>query len=484
MLMNPFVSSRPRSTVIFGCVFVLVLGAASMAHAESISELLEKAIYTEETVGDLDAAIQVYKKVVAGGEDSIKAAAEAQFRIGLCYEKQGKSQQANEAFQRVIERFPTAQQLVAKAKSHLPSEPELLPVPWQDGDELQFEMKLPTGMGIGHQVFRVEKVQQEGQDRWECMAWQTVTVNGQRGKSRVLADFETFAPIEGQWRHSMLGEAQATYHQDKVGIQLINRDEPVTLDIEGPVYDNEQAAELFRRLPLKIGYKTQLNIISSLSASKIPLGLNVTKIETIEVPAGQFECFRLTLDIGQTFWVSTDENRFLVRFQVGGVTADLISIRKSGAGQTMTLNNERYSLTLPADWYSYQPSGTNEKGNTTTILIDPDAVISSRIEAGPLDDIKQKQDSPRAWLESSLNEYRKRLQDFSVVGDIQATSIDNRDAADVVFEFQEGDQMMKGRRVTVFGENSAVNLRFTSAADRFDPWQPAVEKIKANLQVK
>lgn len=471
-----------------GCV--LFMSGSGNANAQTVSELLEKAIYTEETVGDLDAAIEAYKKVVADSQDSIQAAAQAQYRIGLCYEKQGQSERASEAFDFVVQRYPTATPWVTKAKSHLPDTPELLPVPWQDGDELHFEMKLATGMGVGYQVYRVTKVQKDGRNLWECSGWQTVTINGQSGKSRVLVDGETFAPIESRWRHSMLGEAEANYQKAKVVIKILKRDEPVTLDFDGPVYDNEQAAEMFRRLPLKDGYKAKVEIISPLGAAKVPLELSVSKLETITAPVGTFECYRLELSIGQTFWISNDENRYIVRFQVGGVTANLISIHHPIADESTPVKNVRFTATLPPNWFAYAPSesgnsGSGDQQKSKTTLIDPDAVMDSRIEAGPLGPIKKKHGTPGEWLKSSLGEYKKVLTGFSMGDDgIQEISIGGRDAAIAVFDFQEGDKAMRGQRMTVFGETSAVNVRFTAQANHLGASQSAIESIQSSLHVQ
>ncbi len=46
----------------------IALGIAVPAAAESAAELLEKGIYTEQTVGDLTAAIEIYKRVVENAE--------------------------------------------------------------------------------------------------------------------------------------------------------------------------------------------------------------------------------------------------------------------------------------------------------------------------------------------------------------------------------------------------------------------------------
>ena len=50
-----------------GFVLAFFLAASVMA-APTASELLQKGIYTQETVGDIDAAIRIYQQVVALGQ--------------------------------------------------------------------------------------------------------------------------------------------------------------------------------------------------------------------------------------------------------------------------------------------------------------------------------------------------------------------------------------------------------------------------------
>jgi len=470
-------------TILSTCTVLLLL--AQPATSANISELLEKGIYTEETVGDLDQAIQLYEKVIDEGKDSQNAAAQAQFRIGRCYAKQGKTEKAAAAFQAVVDNYPQATDWVARAKSKLPGDPELLPVPWGDGDELHLEVKLATGKSVGYQIFRIGKLEKEDRALWECSTWQTVTINGQFGKSRVLVDQETFAPIESQWMHTVLGKAEATYHKGQVVIQLTGKDEPTTLKLKDTVYDNEQAAELFRRLPLEVGFKAKVMIISSLGVAKVPITVDVSKIETIEVPVGKFECFRLNLDLGQTFWISNDEHRYLVRFEAGGVTANLTKIRPYKPNQNITLKHTRFSATLPPNWYAYTPSDSDPEKKTQTTLIAPEASVRSRVNAEPVELVKKEHATPREWLERSLSDNPQLLKGYALSDQgIESTTVAGRDAAVAVYEFLNGDKPRKARRILLFGDTSAVDLRFTTATEEFEKWQPAFDKIIASLKVE
>ena len=132
----------------FGVVVAIV--AAVMAFsgaaraAESPSELLEKGIYTEETVGDLDAAVKLYEQAVAEAKKTEAVAAKAQYRLGLCLLKQGKKEQGIAALEEVGRRFPDQKELVAAARKHLPARPglKLRPPMWGDGESFQYRHRV------------------------------------------------------------------------------------------------------------------------------------------------------------------------------------------------------------------------------------------------------------------------------------------------------------------------------------------------------
>lgn len=98
---------------------VLVMGTASAAWAESAADLLENGLYTEQTVGDLVAAVRIYKKVLTDPQAKKAQKAQAQFRLGMCYMKQRQSAAAQAAFMAVIEKYPDEKLLVAGAKLRL-----------------------------------------------------------------------------------------------------------------------------------------------------------------------------------------------------------------------------------------------------------------------------------------------------------------------------------------------------------------------------
>ncbi len=105
--------------VVAGLAGVVKGQAAAAKEPASPAVLLENGIYTEQTVGDLVAAIRIYKEVLADAAASVDQKAQAQFRLGMCYMKQRNSAEAEKAFRLLISGYPEQKELVEAAKVRL-----------------------------------------------------------------------------------------------------------------------------------------------------------------------------------------------------------------------------------------------------------------------------------------------------------------------------------------------------------------------------
>ncbi len=107
---------------------VVAAGWCGIADADerTPSQLLEKGIYTEETVGDLDKAIEIYQRTIDSAQTNRIILAQAQLRLGLCFLKQGKNDKGTEALQKLIDKYADQKEVVARARKHLPEAPQPL----------------------------------------------------------------------------------------------------------------------------------------------------------------------------------------------------------------------------------------------------------------------------------------------------------------------------------------------------------------------
>ena len=117
---------------------LLLLGSGVFAQKPTTSELLQKGIYLQETVGDLEGAIKIYKQVVGMTEESRANAAQAEYRLGVCLQKKGQQQEALETFRKLVKEYPEQTAVVAQAREFLPGAANIKDNPCQSlEDELK-----------------------------------------------------------------------------------------------------------------------------------------------------------------------------------------------------------------------------------------------------------------------------------------------------------------------------------------------------------
>ncbi len=106
----------------------------------------------------------------------------------------------------------------------------------------------------------------------------------------------------------------------KGAINMGGNEMPVASDLEEPVYGGGTALDVVvASLPLAPGYTTTLRTFDILSQAVQIMVLEVTAVESITVPAGTFEAFKVELKNmdgepgGGTFYINTGADRCVVR---------------------------------------------------------------------------------------------------------------------------------------------------------------------------
>ena len=111
-------------------LLLCVLCGSGFGQNPTASELLQRGIYLQETVGDLDGAIRVYRQIARMARESRAYAAQAEYRLGTCLLKKGQQAEAINTFQRLIKEYPEQPELVAKARLVVEQEPIVI---WKVG---------------------------------------------------------------------------------------------------------------------------------------------------------------------------------------------------------------------------------------------------------------------------------------------------------------------------------------------------------------
>jgi len=94
--------------------------------ADSLTQNLQHGLFEEEANHNLDAAIKAYQAVVSQSDEQRKVVATALFRLGECYRKLGKTNEATAFYQRILREFADQEQLVGLSRENLSKSGSLL----------------------------------------------------------------------------------------------------------------------------------------------------------------------------------------------------------------------------------------------------------------------------------------------------------------------------------------------------------------------
>lgn len=110
-----------RATALPALLVLLLVGGPGrdVLAADPPHLLLEKGLFQENTKGDLDAAITIYKQILADDKARRGYAAQAQLRLLACQVKKGDKAAAAVAFQELLENYPQQIRTMADAPSEL-----------------------------------------------------------------------------------------------------------------------------------------------------------------------------------------------------------------------------------------------------------------------------------------------------------------------------------------------------------------------------
>jgi Tol biopolymer transport system component len=109
-----------RKTVLILASFLALAASLGSLAVQNGYDQFQKALTKERGEGNLEEAIALYQKVVDESKDEALAA-QAQLRIGFCYEKLGREKAllAREAFQKVVDKYPAQTEAARTAREKL-----------------------------------------------------------------------------------------------------------------------------------------------------------------------------------------------------------------------------------------------------------------------------------------------------------------------------------------------------------------------------
>jgi len=220
----------------------------------------------------------------------------------------------------------------------LPAQDIVVSIPWQVGEETSYTI-MDGDKAVGTGVLRID--QEDGQLRLSQHYQSPDFDDG----SSVLVDPQTLKPIEGERVITSKDGALRIDVRYSGGTAEIERraasegkDEERRvdrLDVPEHAYDTGASLFLWRTIPMQVDYQTAYRSMATAVVGKSQenkVTLRVRRQETVEVPAGTFEAWRVEVrapgGVKQTAWYTTDSARRLLKYDSGQYTFVLESVKE------------------------------------------------------------------------------------------------------------------------------------------------------------
>ncbi len=210
-------------------------------------------------------------------------------------------------------------------------------IPFTAGERMAYELRDNTGeivaRGIlsthreGARLVLEQAYRQLGEPQGVAPATDTVAVTVDAltlkpsSGSRLITQrdpADDMSVEEYEWRYV----AEQEHGALAVTRQRAEKTEERDLNLREHHYDNESSLWLWRTLDLAGGYEARYVSVNHLDASQQTVTVRVTRRETLEVPAGTFETWRLLVRTGRATrvaWISVASPHELVQWDNGSL---------------------------------------------------------------------------------------------------------------------------------------------------------------------
>lgn len=170
--------------------------------------------------------------------------------------------------------------------------------PWQDGEKVVFNVVDKNGATVGSEEIGYSKADSAWlltiADKFPTLE-QTMKVRLDAATLKPLGEEKT---IKAQGTDATV---TTTYQGSKLDIKAVVNGETksASIDVPSDALDNDQILVTLRALKFADGYEGRYVNVVSANAAKINTTIRVQGKETVVVPAGSFEAWKLELDFGQ-----------------------------------------------------------------------------------------------------------------------------------------------------------------------------------------
>ncbi|MBN1905963.1 MAG: tetratricopeptide repeat protein [Deltaproteobacteria bacterium] len=467
---------------------------------DTVTNLLEEGIYAEDTKGDLDEAITIYKKIIDENEGNRINISKAYYRLGTCYLKSGDEAKAIEMFKQLLNRFPEQVEVINDAKIQLSRlgisddgnrdiPLEIGPAPWEVGETCWYGIKSPPTMSHVKMIMSVKNIIIKDNDLWRFSNYLVISTENQSQLSRIDVSKKDFMPVSGLVRSGFFNN-KAQYNKDHIDLNynFQGKTDIKEIPLSNNVYDNEQVLYLIRRLPLEDNYVASFSIFSMQNGQIIKSELKTTGKETISVSAGTFECYgvelKLESGIKQKMWLSADDKKYLVKIETPQTIMELEKAALVSAGEPELFRDNEFgiSMSAPESWHIVK-SPISGQYKMVVIFAPPEIdtwfpffVIE---HGGTI-----KQDSMRDAAEAEVNLMKQTFKKFSVEpSSWKAGVISGMQSLSYIAEFDDKGKKMVDCRTHILGKSLLYSFLIRTEKEIFEKNKQEYNSIIQSLRV-
>jgi hypothetical protein len=306
-----------------------VLTSVSGLAQPTIASELERGVELLEGGEELRKAKEHLEMVIQRDTESRRLAAEAYYHLAKCHLAMGEKKAARESVARLREGWPAGNAWVIRAGKLPLGQGIFREAPWASGERLAYEMKFKqNGQELGSAKFSTLIVASgnDGEEKW------TVFDIGGTEISALQFAGDDYRPIRGCLMMPHAGiQMMDTNADGSLVLRHPKIEKPVATYPTGEgrdaIYHNHQAMDLVRVLPDKIGGSFDLPFIYPGEPwEPTTYRFKVTGEETVEVPAGKFDCVIFQMESEQgpvpdTYWVEKEGQRRVIKMTMAEGTA-------------------------------------------------------------------------------------------------------------------------------------------------------------------
>jgi len=203
-------------------------------------------------------------------------------------------------------------------------------IPWADQENATYRVLDDDDQEVGTLELSIER---DG-DEYTLRQFFDFPDTEFTNEAEVVVDAAELQPLGTHFRidgPEGVVDCTAEYEGSDVDIHRVGEDgeRDDTLDVPSVAYDSWSDLFVWRTITFSAGYKTEYaDILSCVLArpQRLEVTIEVINKDTIAVPAGTFETWRVEIDAGreQTAWFSDDEAHTLVKYDNGEQVFELV----------------------------------------------------------------------------------------------------------------------------------------------------------------